>query len=1126
MNILQSLFSHVDNDNLLEYKSLLYDKNTNLNSYTETELLLKIVTNKNKLFLREYIDFKGNEINYADFKKIFKIIISYLNTSCLNILFELKNINQYINFETIIDLSIEYEKYEVLNYILDNEIIDFKKNLYLLDLKKLIDVKDFNCINKILTKFDFNFNSNWISEYPIGIFLKCDIDIFRLLINFLISKSENYLDEVCLNIFNEYYDIDKFNFIYEKLNDLKEEFLEQCVYKSFYINNSKLLEYLIDNFNIDNMKILKILKKFELPKSSTRNLLTKIIKNDTKDTSYLLYEKFKEQLFTNTNNIIFTCIENNNWYILDNISIYNKQINIKKIEKYILDNYNNKYINEKIIDILLNKFKLYENKKFINNFIKLLINNNDKSLINYVFYYLIKFENTQYNQILKKIKSYVLNNIILNRLIEGDIFDWYFIEWLDLKFNKIEILKDSTDIIKINSKLYEPNIHFIYWYLKQKNKFLDKTDIDELLIRYHANMNHITDFLICNLDIDYILVDKIKSLLKNDGINRTKFIESLYSEKISLAKIKKLENFDEEMKDIFKNNIKGKLLLSPNILAKLSNLDNNDKLRYLINKTDGVKISSYKNIVNIIINNKNYDFLCKIDQSFINKDKFNFYSKLLGESIKNYDYIIFEWAFNNLEKNNYINDELDDYIKKILYNKLMFDSKNDYTIYNFMIKIYYKLSKNIKEVLNELILYYFNGNKIIISNFLENILNFQEYDNYYKFKFFQLFLYNVNRENIYILINKIDIKKEDYINFNNHLDDKEIMNNILKQQMTTIKYNLLYHHDLKFIIYLKDCGLNLKFDNSVLMDLFSCSYFNKRNNKLLNNKIILDIIIELASFDMFKINIETINIFLQHYSIIKCKITLENVKYLIETYKLEINFDTIYSSASSITKDIFDYLRSRSNLNLKENDEDLLLQVCLNNDVEFAKYLLIIEPTFNISKNNDNIFSQCCNEGSLDVIKWLYEIIPNMDEKTKYEYSICGACYYGHLDVAQWLVENIENIDLKIDNDYCMVNAVENECYEIVNWIMEIEPERYNVQYNEEMDEIISFTINKKLIIEENKKVEIITECPICFDKKSNIITCCNHQFCYDCFNEYYKKNTNICCPCCRKENIKLFNVN
>ena len=256
------------------------------------------------------------------------------------------------------------------------------------------------------------------------------------------------------------------------------------------------------------------------------------------------------------------------------------------------------------------------------------------------------------------------------------------------------------------------------------------------------------------------------------------------------------------------------------------------------------------------------------------------------------------------------------------------------------------------------------------------------------------------------------------------------------------------------------------------------------------------------------------------------KITLDNVKYLVETYKLEINFDTLYSSASSITKDIFDYLRSKSDIDLKENDEDLLLQVCLNNDVEFAKYLLMIEPTFNISKNNDNIFSQCCNEGSLDVIKWLYEIIPNMDEKTKYEYSICGACYYGHLHVAQWLVENIENIDLKVDNDYCMVNAVENECYEIIDWIMEVEPERYNVQYNEEMDEIISFTINKKLTIEGNKKVETIIECPICFDKNSNIITCCNHQFCYDCFNEYYKKNTNICCPCCRKENITLFYLN
>ena len=39
------------------------------------------------------------------------------------------------------------------------------------------------------------------------------------------------------------------------------------------------------------------------------------------------------------------------------------------------------------------------------------------------------------------------------------------------------------------------------------------------------------------------------------------------------------------------------------------------------------------------------------------------------------------------------------------------------------------------------------------------------------------------------------------------------------------------------------------------------------------------------------------------------------------------------------------------------------------------------------------------------------------------------------------------------------------------------------------------------------------------------MVTCCNHQFCYDCFNQYYKKNSNISCPYCRKENIELFNI-
>ena len=54
---------------------------------------------------------------------------------------------------------------------------------------------------------------------------------------------------------------------------------------------------------------------------------------------------------------------------------------------------------------------------------------------------------------------------------------------------------------------------------------------------------------------------------------------------------------------------------------------------------------------------------------------------------------------------------------------------------------------------------------------------------------------------------------------------------------------------------------------------------------------------------------------------------------------------------------------------------------------------------------------------------------------------------------------------------------------------------------------------------------EDIKECPICYDNKTQIITCCEHQYCYHCFNEYYKKNSNISCPYCRKENIKIYNI-
>ena len=192
-----------------------------------------------------------------------------------------------------------------------------------------------------------------------------------------------------------------------------------------------------------------------------------------------------------------------------------------------------------------------------------------------------------------------------------------------------------------------------------------------------------------------------------------------------------------------------------------------------------------------------------------------------------------------------------------------------------------------------------------------------------------------------------------------------------------------------------------------------------------------------------------------------------------------------------------------------------------------AKYLLEIKPDINLQIDNDSIFCGCCNRGQLRVIKWLYSIIPNLTPIAKYEHSICGACYGGYLHVAKWLMKNVENLDIKVDNDYCMVHAVEHEDFDIIEWICELEPERYKVVYNDENNEIEEFTINKKLIIEKSKelKKEEIVECPICYENKSTILTCCDHQFCFNCLNEYNKKGSFLNCAYCRKEKIDLFYI-
>ena len=1135
MNIHKNILNKICENKFDDFESLLSNEDLIFCKKSETNILEKCIDYDRLIYFKKIIDFKSNFIYYFDFIVILEKIIQKDYYDYMKIILNIKNINFYLPFEILLDLFIETKKYNLLKKIIESNLINFKDNFYCCDLFKLIEIDDYECIDIILKRGDYDNNN-----IPIQYLYYCQDDIFKLFIDNILKDNDSFLNRNLDNNYeinntlnnyknniknkNDYgINITKFNYIYNlKKEEYRDNYIEYSLYQSFIENNVELFNYFINNekYNFDIETIIKMIKKYD--PLNKRSMFNGIMYNCTHDTSNIIYDKLKDTLTFDINLLIERCIITHNYNILDKIEI-NDKINKKKIEKLILSNYNFKYIDHKIIDILLNKFELKNNKKFIIEYLKILLNNNDKAL-------LINLKNSiKDDKIIKlmneNIKKIIKNNILINRIIEGDIYDWYFIEWINIKFDDIKLLDSCINIIRETSISYEPNIHFVYWYINQDIKIFEDDDFNEILIRLHSNLDKINKIMIDNIDKDPILVGKIKDLLKRDknDIKRNQLLKSIFHTKSEISDIEKVENIDNEMKNIFNKFIYKDLKFFSNLLKDLILNDKINLIDYVFDKIKNLKISSYKLISNFVIINKNYHLIDKFQKKMINKDSNKYYNYIINSSIINSNFITFEWAYNKLSKSeNFSYDNFNTNISKLLKNLNIYNEIND--SYNFLIKLYDYLHNKNKIRIIKLIFSNYGKNKLIMEDFLDNIIKFNSHSKIEKYEIFNVFVLNIDKLNINNLILKLNITKEDYIDFSNKYNNDGDINN---DDYQNLKFNLLQVHDIEFIFYLNKCGLEIKFGNDILVSLFNSNYFNKRTNLYLNNKVILKMIKDLSKKDMFDINIRTLNIFLEYYNTIKYKINLEEVKDLISENDLDINYETIYFSAHSNMKDIFQYLKNIKDIDLKQNDEELFLQVCVNNDVEFAEYLLEIEPTFNISKNNDYIFSHCCNEGALDSIKWLYEIIPNMHEKTKYEYSICGACYYGHLNVAIWLYNNIENLDIKVDNDYCMVNAVENEYYDIIDWIMEIEPNRYNITYNEDSNyrEIVSFEINKKLIINQSKKVETISECPICFDKKSNIITCCNHQFCYDCFSEYYKKNTNICCPYCRKEKIELFNI-
>ena len=275
------------------------------------------------------------------------------------------------------------------------------------------------------------------------------------------------------------------------------------------------------------------------------------------------------------------------------------------------------------------------------------------------------------------------------------------------------------------------------------------------------------------------------------------------------------------------------------------------------------------------------------------------------------------------------------------------------------------------------------------------------------------------------------------------------------------------------------------------------------------------------------------DILVKNYWCLLVSVQRENLQIIEWIYSLNkidfnINEDYFFRLACTLGKiETAKLLHSFGNVDVHTNDEIVFSSACLSGDLELAKWLYEI-GNFNINKDDDIIFRYLCQLGYIDILKWIYSISEINIHYDK-ENAFRSAVFHGHNEVVKWIY-SLGNVKIKSNNHEAFMTSCESNNIELAKWFSEINHQEYVVDIED--DVITNFFVNKiiyifgKVQLEEDK----ITECPICYTNKPQIITDCQHQYCKSCFINYVNSKDleyeEIPCPYCRKKEIKIFELN
>jgi len=219
-------------------------------------------------------------------------------------------------------------------------------------------------------------------------------------------------------------------------------------------------------------------------------------------------------------------------------------------------------------------------------------------------------------------------------------------------------------------------------------------------------------------------------------------------------------------------------------------------------------------------------------------------------------------------------------------------------------------------------------------------------------------------------------------------------------------------------------------------------------------------------------------------------------------------------------------LQKKPDINISADNNYAFRKARENGHIKLVQWLLELQPSINITDTTQADFIRVCKNRQLNMAKWLIENVATLEIN---EEIFKVACENGDYAMAQWVYEIIPDIDLTANDDYYFHSAfiiASNDAdydYKLAEWIVELEPNRYKIIYDDDDIMIDYFIIEKNITINKSKIMDQnnIPICSICMNMKCDVYVECSHCFCKDCLTTWVNNNRN--CPYCRS-NIDIKN--